>query len=43
MNSACEEKEMRDKALSAGCDDYVEEPCFLDELLKKITAHILVG
>jgi CheY-like chemotaxis protein len=43
MNSACEKKQMRDKALLAGCDDYLEEPCFPDELLEKVAAYILIG
>ncbi len=43
MNSACAKEEMRDKALLAGCVDYLEEPCFCDELLEKIAAYILIG
>jgi CheY-like chemotaxis protein len=43
MNSACAAEDMRDKALSAGCNDYLEEPCFHDELLEKVAAYILVG
>ncbi|MDX6614610.1 MAG: hypothetical protein QOD75_3796 [Blastocatellia bacterium] len=40
MNSACLEKEMRPVALAAGCVDYVEEPCDMDELLEKVSLHV---
>jgi CheY-like chemotaxis protein len=42
MNSACEKERMRDRALQAGCNDYLEEPCF-DELFEKVWAYVLVG
>ena len=43
MNSACSKERMRDEALLAGCVDYLEEPCFHEELLEKIAAYILIG
>jgi CheY-like chemotaxis protein len=43
MTSAFMEKEMRDRALLAGCNDYLEEPCDCDELIDKVMAHLLVG
>jgi CheY-like chemotaxis protein len=42
MNSACEKERMRDRAVLAGCNDYLEEPCF-DELFEKVWAYVLVG
>jgi CheY-like chemotaxis protein len=42
MNSGCTTEEMRNKALSAGCCEYLEEPCF-DELFEKVAAYILIG
>lgn len=36
MNSACSKESTLELALEAGCDDYVEEPCFFDELMEKI-------
>jgi len=43
MNSACEEETMRPKAIAAGCNDYVCEPCDMDELLEKVNLHIRLG
>jgi len=42
MNSGCEKERMLDKALQAGCNDYLEEPCF-EELFEKVMAYVLVG
>jgi CheY-like chemotaxis protein len=43
MNSACLTDDMRPKALAAGCNDYLEEPCDFDELLDKVNAYIRSG
>jgi two-component system, cell cycle response regulator DivK len=36
MNSACSKESTREVAIEAGCNDYVEEPCFFDELIEKV-------
>lgn len=36
MNSACSAESTRELAIEAGCNDYVEEPCFFDELMAKV-------
>jgi two-component system cell cycle response regulator DivK len=36
MNSACQKESMWDEAMLAGCDDYLEEPYFFEELLDKV-------
>ena len=36
MNSGCSEESTRELAIEAGCNDYVEEPCFFDELMEKV-------
>lgn len=36
MNSACSAESTRELAIEAGCNDYVEEPCFVDELMDKV-------
>ena len=43
MNSACRELEAKWQALQAGCVDYIEEPGGINELLFKVSRHILVG
>lgn len=43
MNSGCSREEMWDNAIRAGCNDYFEEPCFNDEMMRSVMAHILVG
>lgn len=43
MISLYEKKEMLEKALAAGCNDYLEEPCFPREMMKNVMANILVG
>jgi two-component system alkaline phosphatase synthesis response regulator PhoP len=40
MNSACLPDDMRPKALAAGCNDYLEEPCDSDVLIDKVNAYI---
>ncbi|MEA2206821.1 MAG: hypothetical protein QOE77_3597 [Blastocatellia bacterium] len=40
MNSACLTDDMRPKALAAGCNDYLEEPCELEELIDKVNAYM---
>jgi len=36
MNSGCSSESTRELAIMAGCNDYLEEPCFFDELLEKV-------
>ena len=36
MNSACSAESTRPLAIEAGCNDYLEEPCFFDELMEKV-------
>jgi two-component system cell cycle response regulator DivK len=36
MNSGCSEESTRELAIEAGCDDYLEEPCFFDKLMEKM-------
>ena len=43
MNSSCSKEEMQDAALRAGCDDYLEEPMFVRELIEKVQAYVLIG
>lgn len=43
MNSACSREEMLEAALQAGCNEFMEEPCSLRELLKNVHAYVLVG
>jgi two-component system alkaline phosphatase synthesis response regulator PhoP len=43
MNSACLTGEMHPKALTAGCNDYLEEPCDSVELIDKVNAYLRPG
>lgn len=36
MNSACSAESTRELAILAGCNDYLEEPCFFDKLMEKV-------
>jgi CheY-like chemotaxis protein len=43
MNSSCSKEEMRDAALLAGCNDYLEEPYRPRKLVEKVQSYVLIG
>jgi CheY-like chemotaxis protein len=43
MNSACSREEMLERALQAGCNEFLEEPTNIRELIRQVHAHVLVG
>jgi CheY-like chemotaxis protein len=36
MNSGCSKESTRELAIEAGCNDYLEEPCFVGEFMEKV-------